>query len=41
MPHVVKRPRAEHVVFYYPLHDGVEIVRVLSGARDVEEEMFE
>ena len=25
-----------HLVFFRPLHDGVEIVRVLHGARDLE-----
>jgi toxin ParE1/3/4 len=25
-----------YVIFFRPLHDGIEVVRVLSGARDVD-----
>jgi toxin ParE1/3/4 len=28
-------PVGSYVVFYYPLSDGIEVVRVLHGARDI------
>jgi toxin ParE1/3/4 len=33
-------PVARYVVFYLPLRDGIEIVRVLHSARDVAQEDF-
>jgi toxin ParE1/3/4 len=30
-------PVGSYVVFYYPLSDGVEVVRVLHGARDIQD----
>ncbi len=33
---VVKRPRAlQDLVFYRPFTDGIEVLRVLGGARDI------
>lgn len=29
-------PIGRHVVFYLPLHDGIELVRLLHGARDID-----
>lgn len=29
-------PSGRHVVFYLPLHDGIEVVRLLHGARDID-----
>lgn len=29
-------PFGRHVVFYLPLHDGIEVVRLLHGARDMD-----
>ena len=29
-------PIESHVIFYYALDDGIDIVRVLHGARDIE-----
>ena len=29
-------PVGNYIVFYRPIHDGVEIMRVLSAARDVD-----
>jgi toxin ParE1/3/4 len=26
-----------HIIFYYPLSDGIEVVRVLHGARDFQD----
>lgn len=34
-------PVGQYVVFYVPLHKGVEIVRVLHGARDIESSLRE
>ena len=46
MPRVLRRPKARpgvrsfpfgaYVIFYRPLQDGVDVVRVLHGSRDVE-----
>lgn len=30
------QPVGNYVVFYFPLKDGVEVVRVLHGSRDIE-----
>ena len=29
-------PVGNYIIFYRPIEDGVEIVRVLSGARDID-----
>jgi toxin ParE1/3/4 len=29
-------PIGKYVLFYRPIHDGVEIVRVLHGSRDID-----
>jgi len=37
-------PYKDYVIFYFPIENGVEIYRVLHGARDIEslfEEFFE
>ena len=28
-------PVGNYVIFYRPIHDGIEVVRVLHGARDI------
>lgn len=28
-------PAGQHVIFYRPLHDGIEVVRLLHGSRDI------
>ncbi len=33
-------PTGNYLIFYRPVTDGVEIVRVLHGARDITEEFF-
>lgn len=33
-------PVGNYVVFYVPLSDGIEVVRVLHGARDVQPDHF-
>ena len=30
------QPVGNYLIFYFPLADGIEVVRVLHGARDVE-----
>jgi len=30
------QPAGSYLIFYFPLADGIEIVRVLHGSRDVE-----
>jgi len=30
------QPVGNYLIFYFPLADGIEIVRVLHGSRDVE-----
>jgi len=30
------QPMGAYLIFYFPLHDGIEVVRVLHGARDIE-----
>ena len=35
-PHLRSFPAGSHVIFYRPLDDGVEIIRVLHGARDID-----
>ena len=37
LPNLRSFPCGNYVIFYYPIEDGVEIVRVLHGARDIEE----
>ncbi len=34
-PGVRSFPVGQFVIFYVPLHDGIDVVRVLHGARDV------
>lgn len=34
-PRVRSLPVGRHVIFYFPMEDGVEIVRVLHGSRDL------
>ncbi|HVY85613.1 MAG TPA: type II toxin-antitoxin system RelE/ParE family toxin [Caulobacterales bacterium] len=34
-------PARPHVIFYLPLVDGVQIVRILHGARDIGPSLFE
>ena len=48
MPRVTRRPRKElttdllsspfgrYVIFYTPVHNGIDVVRVLHGARDID-----
>ena len=35
-PAVRSFPFGRHVVFYVPLDDGIDVVRVLHGARDID-----
>ena len=35
-PSVRSFPFGRHVVFYVPLDDGIDVVRVLHGARDID-----
>jgi toxin ParE1/3/4 len=37
-PDLRSHPAGHHLIFYRPMPDGVEIVRVLSGYRDLEAE---
>ncbi len=30
-------PHGRYVVFFEPLHDGIDVVRVLHGSRDIDE----
>lgn len=33
-------PIGNYLVFYFPINDGVEVIRVLHGARDITEELL-
>ena len=33
-------PLGNHLIFYRPIDDGIELVRVLHGARDISPEYF-
>ena len=35
-PGVRSLPFGRYVIFYLPLHDGIDVVRVLHSARDIE-----
>jgi len=35
LPKLRSFPVGEYVVFYRPIRDGIEVVRVLNGARDI------
>lgn len=35
-PGVRSMPIGRYVIFYLPLHDGIDFVRVLHSARDIE-----
>ena len=35
-PHIRSFPVGQYIVFYQPIADGIDVVRVLSGARDIE-----
>jgi toxin ParE1/3/4 len=39
-PGIRVRPVGRYVVYYRPVSDGVEIVRVLHSARDVDQDLF-
>jgi toxin ParE1/3/4 len=34
-PNLRSSPVGNYLIFYYPLSDGIEILRVLHGARDI------
>jgi len=36
LPGLRSFPCASFLIFYFPLSDGVDVVRVLSAARDIE-----
>ena len=36
MPGLRSFPFKRYVIFYQPLQDGIDVVRVLHGARDIE-----
>jgi toxin ParE1/3/4 len=36
-PNLRSFPCGNYILFYYPVTDGVEIVRILHGARDIQE----
>jgi toxin ParE1/3/4 len=35
-PGLCSMPVGRYVIFYEPLHDGIDVVRVLHSARDVD-----
>lgn len=35
-PGLRSQPVGNYLIFYFPIADGVDIVRVLNGARDIE-----
>ena len=35
-PNLRSHPSGRYVIFYLPLDDGIELVRVLHGSRDIE-----
>jgi toxin ParE1/3/4 len=37
-PHLRSMPFGRYVVFFVPLADGIDVVRVLQGSRDVDQE---
>jgi toxin ParE1/3/4 len=37
-PNLRSMPFGRYVVFFVPLHDGIDVVRVLQGSRDVDHE---
>ena len=39
-PAVRFRPTGNYNIYYRPIADGIEVIRVLHGARDVRPEMF-
>ena len=41
LPGLRRFPVGEYLVFFMPLDDGVCIVRVIHGARDITPELFE
>lgn len=41
LPGMRRFPMGEYLVFFTPSEDGVRIVRVLHGARDITPELFE
>lgn len=40
MPRLRSFPMGHYVIFYMPQDDGIEVVRVLHGARDIQSESF-
>lgn len=36
MSNLRSHPHGNYVIFYRPIGDGIEIVRVLHGARDID-----
>ena len=40
-PNLRSIPEGSHVIFYRPIDDGIELIRVIHRARDLSSEMFE
>lgn len=39
-PHLRSFPVGSYLLFYRPIEDGIELVRVLHGARDIDPDYF-